>query len=84
MKKKYFVIIASIHILLVISDMIIYDYQQISDSLRYLFVANEFASFNFLHFNPAMNCNTAPGYPIFLALAKPITQNNQFWLYSKM
>ncbi len=76
MKFKYW-ILATIHIILVVSFMIIFDYQQISDSIRYLAVADEFASFNF-HFSAGMNCNTAPGYPIFLALIKPLTRHNMF------
>lgn len=76
MKFKYLVL-ATIHIVLVIGFMIVFDYQQISDSTRYLAVANELASFKF-HFSAGMNCNTAPGYPLFLALIKPLTWHNMY------
>ncbi|MBA3706592.1 MAG: hypothetical protein H0W84_12050 [Bacteroidetes bacterium] len=78
MNKKYFYIIASLHLLLVISDMIIYDYQQISDALRYVLVANEFISLNFTNLDPTIHCITAPGYPLFLAILKPFTQHNKY------
>ncbi len=76
MKYKY-IFLAITHIILVIAFMIVFDYQQISDSTRYLAVADEFASFKF-HFSAGMNCNTAPGYPLFLALIKPITWHNMY------
>ena len=76
MKFKYLGL-ATFHIILVIAFMIIFDYKQEGDSPRYLAVANEFASLKF-HFSPELNCNTAPGYPIFLALIKIFTQNNMF------
>ena len=68
MKKRYFIIICIIHLLLVISNMIIFGYNQNSDgdAQRYLFIANEFTSFRY--FNPVANfatCVTPPGYPIF-------------------
>ena len=73
MKKKYFVIITAAHLLLVSADLLIYDYGIGSDALRYLSAANDFASFNFSGMSPAMHCNTAPGYPLFLAATKLIT-----------
>lgn len=75
--NKLFLIIGSLHITLVMAFMVIFDYQQISDSLRYIAVANEFASFKF-QFSTGLHCNTAPGYPIFLALIKPLTWHNMF------
>src|SRR5829696_3051762 len=73
MKKKYFVIIAAIHLLLVVADLLVYDYHLGTDSLRYLAAANDFASFNFWGMDAAVHCNTAPGYPLFLAITKLIT-----------
>jgi hypothetical protein len=73
MKKKYFVMIAALHLLLVVTDLLVYDYHLGADSLRYLAAANDFASFNFIGMDAAVHCNTAPGYPIFLALTKLIT-----------
>lgn len=58
--------------------MLIFNYQQTSDSPRYLFIADEFASLNFSNLDPLMNSNTAPGYPLFLAIIKLITQHNKF------
>ncbi len=75
--NKLFLIIGSFHITLVMAFMVIFDYQQISDSIRYIAVANEFASFKF-QFSPSINCNTAPGYPLFLAIIKPFTWDNMF------
>ncbi len=76
MRFKY-IILGTIHIVLVIAFMIVYDYQQVSDSIRYLAVSDEFASFKFC-FSPRVNCNTAPGYPLFLALIKPLTWQNMY------
>jgi hypothetical protein len=73
MKKKYFVVIAVVHLLLVVTDLLLYNYQLGADSHRYLAAANDFASFNFAGMDAAVHCNTAPGYPIFLALTKIIT-----------
>lgn len=80
MKKKYFVMIAVVHLLLVVTDLKIYHYGLGADSIRYLAAANDFASFNFTQMNAAVHCNTAPGYPAFLALIKIITWNKQFMI----
>lgn len=76
MKFKY-IVLATIHIILVIAFMIVYDYQQITDSTIYLAVADEIASFKF-HFSAELNWNIAPGYPLFLALIKPLTWHNMY------
>src|SRR5690349_16367747 len=73
MKKKYFVLSVVFHLLLVVIDLLVYKYPLGADSVRYMAAANDFASFNFTGMNAAMHCNTAPGYPIFLALTKIIT-----------
>src|SRR5215510_12863605 len=73
MKKKYFVIIAAIHVLLVVTDLKIYHYGLGTDSIRYLAAANDFASFNFTGMDAAVHCNTAPGYPLFLTITKIFT-----------
>ncbi len=74
MKFNYWML-GAIHIFLVITIMIIFNYQQVSDSPRYIAVADEFASFNF---TAQMNCHTAPGYPLFLAIIKLLTWHNKF------
>src|SRR5437868_6703078 len=73
MKKKYFVVIAMVHLLLVVTDLLLYNYQLGADSHRYLAAANDFASFNFSGMDAAVHCNTAPGYPIFLVLTEFIS-----------
>jgi hypothetical protein len=78
MKKRYFFLVAIIHFALIFSDMVAYNYQQTGDSPRYLAVANEFYSFNILNGSHKMNCRTAAGYPLFLALIMPITHNNMY------
>src|SRR5258706_157712 len=80
MKKKYFVLIAVIHLLLVVTDLMIYKYGIGPDGLRYLSAANDFASFNFSGMDAAMHCNTAPGYPLFLAAIKLVTWNKQIMI----
>jgi hypothetical protein len=77
MKKKYFVLIAAIHVLLVVTDLMVYKYSIGPDGLRYLSAANDFASFNFAGMDAAVHCNTAPGYPLFLAVIKLITWHKQ-------
>jgi len=64
---------AVVHLLLVVTDLLLYNYPLGADSHRYLAAANDFASFNFSGMDAAVHCNTAPGYPIFLALTKIIT-----------
>ncbi|MCU0417987.1 MAG: hypothetical protein MUE33_12465 [Cytophagaceae bacterium] len=71
--------IAILHIVLVFSFLYIFDYKQENDAWRYKMVADEFASFTF-HFSPEMHCNTAPGYPLFLAILKPITRHNIYMI----
>jgi len=78
MKIKHLILISIAHVFLTVFDMIIYDYQQISDSLRYILASNEFASLNFSNLSASVHCNTAPGYPIFLLIIKFITQHNKF------
>lgn len=73
MKKKYFVLIAAVHLLLVVTDFLVYDYRPGTDSLRYMAAADDFASFNFGGMDAAVHCNTAPGYPVFLAITKIFT-----------
>lgn len=77
MQKKPFLIITLLHLLLVMAAIIAFSYEQTADAARYLWVANEFASLGNWTFDPAQNCNTAPGYPIFLAIIKPFTQHNK-------
>jgi hypothetical protein len=76
--KRFLILVIAMHIILVISDMVMYDYQQKFDSPRYIYVANEFSSLNFSNLDAAMNCNTSPGYPIFLAIIKFLTFHNKF------
>lgn len=64
-----------LHIILVLSDIFIYDYRQLGDSPRYINAANEFLSFNL---SPSVHCNTAPGYPLFLAFTKVVTHHNKY------
>jgi len=77
MNKKILAFLIILHIILVVTFMLIFDYQQTSDAPRYIGVANEFASLNF-KFSPNLNCNTAPGYPLFLALIKIFTGHNMY------
>jgi hypothetical protein len=53
-----------------------YHYTQMYDAARYISVANQFASFNFTDTSSLDNCYSPPGYPLFLAVIKPLTQNN--------
>lgn len=73
--RKYLLVVSLLHISLVMSDIFIYDYQQLGDSPRYIQAANEFLTFNI---SPAVHCNTAPGYPLFLALIKLVTQHSKY------
>lgn len=77
MKKYKIILIGSIHIILVIIFIIIFNFEHGGDTSRYIQVANEFASFNF-SFSASANCNTAPGYPFFLAILKPLTSHNKY------
>ncbi|HNW88831.1 MAG TPA: hypothetical protein PKN48_04160 [Bacteroidales bacterium] len=81
MKKKFFIIIAVIHLLLVVGNMAIYSdifNQKNDDSQRYVRVAKELASFNFSNADAYLSCCTAPGYPLFLAIFKVITRLNNY------
>lgn len=77
MRIPLFFGIICIHLILVIFNMIVYSYEQTGDSQRYIIAARELTSFTF-NFDPTVNCYTAPGYPLFLALTSIITQYNKF------
>lgn len=70
-------LLAGIHILLVLAFIFIFKYEQIADSIRYMKVADEFLTFTF-NFSAKYNCNSAPGYPLFLALIKLFTNHNKY------
>jgi hypothetical protein len=68
----------AMHIALVLLFIHIFEYRPVFDSLRYLHVADEFRQLRFSHADPAMHCNTAPGYPLFLAVLSPITSHGTY------
>jgi hypothetical protein len=70
--------VGAIHITLVLLFLQIFEYRPVFDSLRYLHVADEFRQLRFSDADPAMHCNTAPGYPLFLAVLSPITGHNTY------
>jgi len=72
---KHLSILGILHIFIVILIKFIFHKPLPSDSIRYLAVANEFASMKF-QFSANLNCNTSPGYPILLAFIKPFTSHN--------
>ncbi|WMJ72010.1 hypothetical protein RCC89_02315 [Cytophagaceae bacterium ABcell3] len=73
MKNTY--LITAFHLFLVILFMVVFNYQQTSDAIRYIAISNEFLA---LELTPEFNCNTAPGYPLFLAIIKVITGHNKY------
>lgn len=68
----------AIHITLVLLFIQIFEYRPVFDSLRYLHVAHEFSQLRFSDADPAMHCNTAPGYPLFLMVLSPITRHSTY------
>lgn len=81
MNLKHLPIFIFLHLTLVLFFIWVFDYEQIGDSLRYIDVSNEFFSFHW-PLSAEKNCNTAPGYPLFLALLKPFTAHNKFLIAS--
>ncbi len=69
---------SAVHIALVLLFLQLFEYRPVFDSLRYLHVADEFSQLRFTDADPAMHCNTAPGYPLFLAVLSPITRYNTY------
>ena len=81
MKKKFFILIAVLHLILVVVNITVYSdifNQKNDDSIRYLHVASELASFDYSNMQAYPNCCTAPGYPLFLAIFKVITRLNNY------
>jgi len=81
MKKKFFILIAVLHLILVVVNITVYSdifNQKNDDSKRYLRVASELVSFDYSNLDPYSNCGTAPGYPLFLALFKIFTRLNVY------
>ena len=64
---RRFLLLSVLHILLVQVDLLVYRHGLTPYSQRYLSVADEFASLDIASADPAKNCVTAPGYPLFLA-----------------
>lgn len=54
-KRKVFFFVVAMHIILVLGDLVVFEYEQVSDSIRYIFVANEFDSRDFFDLNPEAN-----------------------------
>ncbi|MGQ9864619.1 MAG: hypothetical protein ACUVRD_09130 [Bacteroidia bacterium] len=64
-----------LHVFLVIVWVIGSGYKVTMDGKDYMHIADELASLRF-SFDPAVNCNRLPGYPLFLAVLKPFTQHH--------
>ena len=68
--RLFFILVSIVHLVTVYIKANLYGYIPSPDSYRYLHVAGEFTGD--LATSAAYNCNTAPGYPLFLALLRLI------------
>ena len=76
-RKILFPLLAGLHVALVLAFIFVFNYEQIADSVRYIKVADEFLTLDF-KFSTKYNCNSAPGYPFFLALINFFTSHNKY------